>query len=138
MSPPVLLLCFSLFDCLLTSSVIWCFSVTFLRVFQIPCFSFFIDRITVVCAFSLLCVPSLFVSSLQPFFSVLSLLFFCCAFVFSRVPFPFCVVWTPYLHVRAARRCMRVAQLPPSSHYQLHLVLLAHLDRIWVSAHRSG
>ena len=114
------------------------FLMTFLNVLIEYRFSFWIDCTAVVCAFSLLCVPSLFVSSLQPFFSVLSLLFFCCAFVFSRVPFPFCVVWTPYLHVRAARRCMRVAQLPPSSHYQLHLVLLAHLDRIWVSAHRSG
>ena len=86
-SPPVILLCFSLSDCLLTSSVIHCFLVTFLCVFQIPCFF----SLTVLLSFvhSLVCVPPLCVSFLQPFFSVLTLLSFLLCFCFFSGPFSF-------------------------------------------------
>ena len=46
------------------------------------------------------------------FFAYVIAVFFCfpVVLVFSRVPFSFFHVGTPSLHVRAARRCSRVAR----------------------------
>ena len=64
-------------------------------------FSFYIDRLffSLSCVFLFICISEFLVTF--PF----SVTFcFSAVMVFSRVLFPFCAIWTPYLHVRAARR----------------------------------